>query len=513
MQRRDFLKKTGLVIGSGLLAGRFVSSSQVVKKPNIVYILADDLGYGELGVYGQKLIKTPNIDKLAGQGKLFTQHYAGSPVCAPSRCVLLTGKHSGHAYIRGNDEWNARGKVWDFAAAAKDIRLEGQRPLPAGTISLGKLLQKAGYKTACVGKWGLGPAYSEGSPNKQGFDFFFGYNCQRQAHTYYPEHLWKNEKKVLLNNKPVFPGTMLDKGSDPEDEASYADYNLNEYAPALMGKETINFIEDNKDNPFFLYFASPLPHLPLQAPKKYVDRYRKIFGKEKPYPGKYYFPCQYPRATYAAMISYLDEQVGSVVKKLKDIGQYDNTLIIFTSDNGPTYTGGVDTEFFNSGGIFGHKYGRGKGFTHEGGIRVPMIVAWKGRIEPGSKTTHISAFYDILPTFCDLAGVKAPPDTDGLSFLPLLLGKTRQKEHEFLYWEFPSYKGQQAVRMNKWKGIRKNIFEGNMKIELYDLQKDPAEQHNLADRFPEIVKKIEMIMKREHQPARLPKFKIKQLGD
>ncbi|MEN8152668.1 MAG: arylsulfatase [Acidobacteriota bacterium] len=512
MERRNFIKNAGILAGAGLINKKGFGK-KIDTRPNIVYILADDLGYGDLGVYGQKIIQTPNIDKLAKNGIIFSDHYSGSPVCAPSRCVLLTGLHSGHAYIRGNDEWGERGDVWNFKKASENENLEGQRPLHKNSVTIGKLLQKKGYKTACIGKWGLGPGYSEGSPNKQGFDLFFGYNCQRQAHTYYPKHLWKNRKKIKLNNKLVIPGTRLKKGSDPYDPDSYSDYTLNDYAPDLMGREALKFIEENKKNPFFLYYASPLPHLPLQAPKEYVDKYRKIIGEEEPYTKKSYFPCRYPRATYAAMINYLDDEVGKIVRKLKDTDQYDNTLIIFSSDNGPTYTGGADTEFFKSGGVFGESYGRGKGFTHEGGIRVPMIASWPGKIKPGTQTDHVSAFYDILPTLCELSAAKTPEKIDGISFLPALLEKGIQKKHKFLYWEFPSYNGQQAVRMGKWKGLRKNIFKGNLKIQLFDLSRDPSELNDVSKEYPEIVKEITDIMKKEHNPAILSKFKFRELGD
>jgi len=510
--RRDFLKTAAAGAAVVSLGQLGCSKSSAVKKPNIVYILADDLGYGELGCFGQEKIQTPNIDRLAKEGMRFTQHYAGSPVCAPSRCVLLTGKHSGHAYIRGNDEWAARGKVWDYVEMIKNPLLEGQRPLPADTETVGKVLQRQGYTTACIGKWGLGAPQSEGVATKQGFDLFFGYNCQRQAHTFFPKHLWRNEEKVILNNKIVAPGSNLAEGADPNDPTSYEDFYLNDYSPDLMGKEALNFIEDNRDNPFFLYYATPIPHVPLQAPPQYVEKYRKIFGDEKPYTGKSYFPHQYPLAAYAAMINYLDDQVGEIVQKLKDLGLYDDTLIIFSSDNGPTYTGGVDAEFFNSARPFENCYGRTKGFTYEGGIRVPMIACWPNRIKAGTESDHISAFWDVLPTLAEVAGAPVPDDIDGISFLPALRGK-KQTEHDFLYWEFPSYKGQQAVRMGKWKGIRNNIFKGNMKIELYDLEKDIREQNDVAAAFPDIVRKIAAIMKEGHEPAILERFKIKQLGD
>ena len=484
------------------------------QKPNIIYILADDLGYGELGVYGQKKIKTPNIDALAASGILFTQHYAGAPVCAPSRYMLMTGKHSGHARIRGNDEWAERGDVWNFEKAVNDPNLEGQRPILNSTVTLGEILQDAGYKTAIVGKWGLGAPLTEGIPNKNGFDFFYGYNCQRQAHQLYPRHLWKNEGKDWLNNEIIAPGTKLDKGVDIFTLDSYKKYDQKDYAPAKMQTEVLGFIEENKDQPFFMYYASPLPHLPLQVPQEYVERYVKIFGNEEPYIGdKGYFPNRYPHAAYAGMITYLDDQVGEIVAKLKELGIYENTLIVFTSDNGPSYTGGVDAEFFNSANPFPNNYGRTKGFTYEGGIRVPMIASWPGKINAGSTTDHISAFWDVLPTFSELVKVNAPEDIDGISFLPTLIGGGEQGEHDFLYWEFPSYQGQQAVRIGDWKGIRKDIFKGNMEVELYDLKNDMAETTDVSDQYPAIVAQIEIIMESEHTPAEIERFKIKQLGD
>ena len=485
------------------------------ERPNIIYVLADDLGYGELGAYGQEKIQTPKIDNLAKSGMKFTQHYAGAPVCAPSRCVLLTGKHLGHAYVRGNDEWKERGDVWNYRKVIDHPELEGQRPIPDSIVTVGELLQGAGYKTAIIGKWGLGAPNTEGVPNRQGFDYFFGYNCQRQAHNYYPRHLWENDKKVIYeDNEIVPPGTKLPQGADTLDESSYALYTQKEYAPEKMQEKALKFIRDNKENHFFLYYASPIPHDPLQVPQKYVNKYRKIFGDENPYTGhKGYFPNRYPRAAYAGMISYLDDQVGELVSTLKDLGIYDNTLIIFTSDNGPTYVGGVDTKFFDSGKPFRSEFGRGKGFTYEGGIRVPMIASWKGHIAPGSESDHISAFYDVLPTFCDIAGIQPPKGTDGISFLPTLLGEKNRKQHEFLYWEFPSYAGQQAVRMGQWKAVRKNIFKGNLDIELYNLDEDITEQHNVASMYPDIVKKIAEIMIEEHELAKSPGFRIKAIDD
>ncbi|MDN5214480.1 arylsulfatase [Fulvivirgaceae bacterium BMA12] len=485
---------------------------KIETKPNIIYILADDLGYGELGAYGQQIIETPNIDILASEGMKFTQHYTGAPVCAPARCVLMTGQHTGHAHVRGNDEWRARGDVWNYQAMFDDPGLEGQRPIPDSIVTIAEILKSAGYKTGVVGKWGLGAPGTEGVPNQQGFDFFYGYNCQRQAHTYYPMHLWKNNERVLLNNKMVAPHSQLAEGADPDDPESYADFSLTDFAPDLMHEEALKFMEQNSDQSFFLYYASPVPHLPLQAPKRWVDHYTKKLGEEKPFTKGSYFPNQTPRATYAAMISYLDEQVGDVVKKLKELGIYENTLIIFTSDNGPTYTGGVDAAFFDSAKPFKSEYGWGKGFVHEGGIRVPMIASWANKIKPGSESHHISAFYDVLPTICDILDIPDPKNTDGISFLPALLGKP-QRQHEYLYWEFPANTGQQAVRMANWKAIRKNLFEGEMDIALYDLEKDPREQDNVAAQHPEVVREMAAIMKKARTAPGTETFKMAALGD
>jgi arylsulfatase A-like enzyme len=482
--------------------------------PNIIYILADDLGYAELGCYGQEKIETPNIDALASGGMMFTQHYSGAPVCAPSRCVLLTGKHLGHAQIRGNDEWAERGDVWNFEAMAADPNLEGQRPLKPGAQTIGTLLQQAGYKTGIVGKWGLGAPLTEGIPNKQGFDFFYGYNCQRQAHTYFPVHLWKNTEKVPLNNKIVLPNSKLSESADPYSPDSYSDFWLNDYTPELMQMEVIQFIKANKDQPFFMYYASPIPHAPLQAPKRWVDYYVQKFGDEKPYLGeRNYFPHRYPHACYAAMVSYFDEQVGEIVAALKDLGLLENTLIIFSSDNGATFNGGTDSPWFDSSKPFKSEAGWGKGNVNEGGIRVPMVAHWPGKIKAGTSSGHISAFYDVLPTICEINGIEPVEKTDGISFLPSLLGKENQTEHEYLYWEFPESGGQQAVRMGKWKGIRKNIKQDSLRVQLYNLEEDIQELNDVSAQNPEIVQKIETIFIQEHTPAEIERFKMKQLGD
>ena len=484
---------------------------EVHKKPNVIYILADDLGYAEIGSYGQSKIETPNIDKLAQNGMLFTQFYASAPVCAPSRYMLLSGKHSGHSYIRGNDGWKERGDVGNYIAVEKDSTLEGQYPIPANTVLIPKKFKEIGYRTGMVGKWGLGAPQSAAIPTKMGFDFFYGYNDQSQAHTYYPLHLYKNENRVHLNNDTVAPHTLLDKGADPYDLKSYEKYTLNEYSPDLMFNAMSNFISENKDKPFFFYWATPLPHVALQAPKKWVDYYHKKFGEEEPYLGQAgYFPVRYPRATYAAMVSYLDENIGRLIDQLKSDGIYENTLIIFTSDNGPTYNGGSDSSWFDSAKPFKSEYGHGKGFVHEGGLRVPMIASWPGHIAKGTKTNLQAIQYDVMATLGDVAGFKPPSDTDGISFLPTLLGDTKhQKTHDFLYWEYPEYGGQVAIRMGKWKVIRKNLNSKKQPTtELYNMEEDSLETINLAKQHPTILEKAAEIFKREHQNAEREFFRI-----
>lgn len=482
--------------------------------PNVIYIMADDLGYGDLGAYGQTRIHTPHIDSLASTGMLFTQHYSGSPVCAPSRYMLLTGKHPGHAFIRGNHEWGERGDVWDYAAAVQDPNLEGQYPIPDSTYTVAELLKSRGYATALVGKWGLGGPLSEGIPTKQGFDFFYGYNCQRQAHNLYPPFLWKNEEKDWLQNAVIAPGTKLDSTADPRDPDAYAKFYQPDYGPAKMQEQALEFIKQNKNEPFFLYYASPIPHLPLQVPKEYVDRYVSEFGDEEPYPGgKGYFPHRYPDAAYAGMITYLDDQVGELIRTLKDLGIYENTLVIFTSDNGPTYdVGGIDPEAFDSAAPFQNGRGRTKGYVYEGGIRVPFIASWPSKITMGSTSDHISAFWDFLPTMMDLTNAEPEVKTDGISYLPTLLGEEQQK-HNYLYWEFPAYNGQQAIRIGQWKGIRKNIKDGNLDVEIYDLSTDIREEHDIAAEQDHLRERMRVMMLREHEVPALDRFKMEALGD
>ena len=490
------MKNVNLLFGISLLSSIPIYG-QVTDKPNIIYILMDDLGYGDLGCYGQEKIETPHIDDLCRHGMRFTQHYSGSSVSAPSRCVLLTGLHSGHAQIRANDELQHRGAVARHDSMFVHPEWEGQYPLKEGTMTIGRMLQDAGYTTGCFGKWGLGYPGSTGEPNKQGFNEFFGYNCQRQAHTYYPAFLWKNNKRVLLRNKVQDPHlTRLDEGALPWDDASYKKFTQTDYANDLIFEELLQFVDNNKQKPFFLMWTTPLPHVSLQAPQHWVDYYVKKFGDEKPYVGeKGYLPCRYPHATYAAMISYFDEQVGKLIATLKEEGLYENTLIVFTSDNGPTFNGGTDSPWFNSGGIFKSEYGWGKCFLHEGGIRVPAIFSWPNVIKEGTESNHISAFQDIMPTFADILSLDCP-STDGISFLPTLLGKSQeQKEHAFLYWEYPDPKiGIKAVRMGKWKGIITDIIKGNEKMQLYDLESDLREMNDLSDEYPEIVKQLYKLM-------------------
>ena len=509
-----------LIVGTIVLScndqSKSINDTAQVKKPNIIFILADYLGYAEVGAYGQKEIETPNIDALAKNGMLFTQHYSSAPVCAPARYMLMTGKHAGHAYIRSNSEWKERGDVWNYRAMAKDSTLEGQGPMPTNTVTMAKRLQGVGYTTGIIGKWGLGAPHTQSIPNEMGFDFFYGYNCQRQAHTYYPLFLYKNRNRVHLANDTVAPNTKLVKGADPRDPKNYAPFTLSDYSPDLMFNELTDFVARNTDNPFFLYWATPIPHVALQADNNWLEYYKSKFGEEEPYLGQMgYFPHQNPRAAYAAMVSYLDGNIGKLVQQLKDNGIYENTLIVFTSDNGPSYAGGADPEFFNSAKPFKGQYGRGKGYLYEGGIRVPMIATWPDRIKPGSSSDHISAHYDMLATFSDIAGYELPEESDGVSMLPTFLSEENQEEHEFLYWEFPSYGGQVAIRMGDWKVVRQNLKDDKKEatLELYNLREDPTETSNIASEHPDILKKAAAIFAQERTQPELEHFKIPLIAD
>ena len=379
-------------------------------RPNVIFILADDLGYAELGSYGQQKIRTPSLDRLAAEGVRFTQHYSGNAVCAPSRSVLLTGQHPGHTPIRDN----------------RELQPEGQVPLPAAAVTIAELFKKQGYATAAMGKWGLGPPGSEGDPLRQGFDHFFGYNCQRQAHNHYPTYLYDDDRRLPLDN-PAFPvNQKLPDGADPADPRSYAGYAGKAYAPDLIGERARAFIRDNKDRPFFLYLPTTVPHLALQVPEDSLAEYRGLWP-DPPYRGDNgYLPNRSPRAAYAAMVTRMDREVGRILDLVRELGLDERTIVVFTSDNGPTYDriGGSDSEFFRSAGPL-----RGlKGSLYEGGIRVPAIVRWKGRIPAGLVSERVTGFEDWLPTLLELAGAKEaiPPTIDGLSFAPTLLGQAQE---------------------------------------------------------------------------------------
>lgn len=459
------------------------------RPPNIIFILADDLGYGELGCYGQKKIKTPNLDKLAKEGMRFTQHYAGNAVCAPSRCVLMTGKHPGHALVRTN----------------VSTPPEGQYPLPPDTVTLARLLKALGYVTGAFGKWGLGGPGSTGMPDKQGIDRFFGYLCQSKAHNYYPPYLWDNGKKVDLKNPPIKLPDKLPDGADPKDPASYKAYAGKEYAPDLILEQARKFIQDNKDRPFFLFIPTTVPHLALQVPEDSLAEYRGKWDDPPYLGGKGYLPHHSPRAAYAAMVTRLDSEVGRIMALVKDLGLDDDTIFIFSSDNGPLggRYAGTDSLFFNStAGLRGFK-----GSLYEGGFRVPCIVRWNRRIRPGTTSDRVTGFEDWLPTLLELTGNAKgiPRDLDGISFAPTLLGKA-QEARPFLYREFPSYGGQQSVRLGDWTGIRQNLVpnkkgKANLHTELYNLKEDPGQTKDVSAAHPDIVARIERIFREQHVPS------------
>ena len=435
-------------------------------RPNVILIVADDLGYGDLGCYGQKLIETPNIDALAKNGISFTQFYAGTSVCAPSRASLMTGKHTGHTSVRGNFE----------------IKPEGQLPIKDQEFTLAELFKSVGYKTGGFGKWGLGFPDSEGDPNKQGFDSFFGYNCQRQSHNYFPDHLWDNQTELKL------PNTLQ---------------NLEVYAPALIQQKSIAFLEKNKEAPFFLYLPYTLPHAALQIPAGDTTfAYYKNKFKEAPvaiknnWNGTNYQPQAYPKVAYATMVSKLDAYVGEVVAKVKALNLSENTIIIFTSDNGPHSEGGnVPTKFNSSAGFKGQKRD-----LYEGGIRVPLIVSWPNQIKPNQSTDFIGAFWDFMPTFADVTNAPTPTDTDGLSLLPLLTNKGKQAQHPFLYWEFHEDGGKQAVRSGKWKAVKLDVIQHpENPIKLFNLENDASEKNDVAKKYPKMVQRMTKIMNEQHR--------------
>ncbi|MBT8478607.1 MAG: arylsulfatase [Gemmatimonadetes bacterium] len=471
------MKKRGLAL-AGVLVVALASCGRETQspRPNIVLIVADDLGYGELGSYGQQRIRTPELDRLASEGMRFTRHYSGSPVCAPSRATLLTGLHTGHAVVRDNDEMVERGDVWG------DTLIEGNHPLPAETYTIGRMLQDAGYVTAAIGKWGLGGPGDSGEPNLQGFDHWYGYMCQREAHNYYPTHLWRNGKREELSGNPAFRAHQrLPANVDPDDPASYSTYRGATYAMDAMMEEAVAFVREHAAEPFFLYLPFPVPHVALQVPDESVQEYEGRFP-EDPYPGdRGYLPNRTPRATYAAMITRMDRGIGDVLRALEEEGVAGNTVVIFTSDNGPTFNGGTDSEFFEStAGLRGLKT-----MLYEGGIRVPLIVRWPGAVAGGGSTDHISAFWDFMPTLAEIAGTSSPPETDGLSMVPVLTGDpAAQPRHESLYWE---YHGGQALLAGHWKAVR---GASDAAMELYDIDADPAETTNVAAAHPDVVQRL-----------------------
>ena len=477
------MKKNLILLGLICFLGCSNPTSTSVQSPNIVYILADDLGYGELGAYGQEKIKTPNLDRLAAGGMRFTQHYTGAPVCAPSRYMFLTGTHAGHAYIRGNYE------LGQFA----DELEGGQMPIPETTPTLAKMLKKAGYQTAMVGKWGLGMPNTTGSPLVQGFDYYYGYLDQKQAHNYYPTHLWENDKIDPLNNYYFLVHNRIKEGSD---QAAFDQFKGMDYAPDRMLDKALRFLDTTAvEKPFFLYYPSPVPHVSLQVPDSLVEEYRESF-EETPYYGTNgYTAHQYPKAAYAAMITHLDSEVGKIWEAVKARGQEENTLILFTSDNGPTFAGGVDATYFDSAAGF-----RGlKMDVYEGGICIPFIAYWKNTIKGGQISDLISGHWDMYNTFAELVGEK-PSSPDGISILPELLGKTQRDQHDFIYFEYPEKRGQIALRRGDWKGVKIDMKTNpNAKWELYNLKNDPTESTNLASQYPEKVQQLDSLQKLAHR--------------
>ena len=473
-----------LIIHAFLLVHASIETEVEPEKPNIIYVLADDLGWGEVGCYGQDKIRTPHMDRVSDEGMRFTQHYSGSAVCAPSRCVLLTGKHTGHAIVRNN---------WENGGWGAD-EPEGQYPLPESELTIAEMLKDRGYVTACIGKWGLGGPGTSGHPNKQGFDLFYGYLCQRKAHNYYPSHLWRNDQKHVINGGEYFRAHQRIEKPLESIEDYRAAYDRSEYAPDLMREEALDFISSNTNQSFFLLYASPIPHVAIQALPEDIDAYPHEWDQKHYLGQKGYLPHPRPRAAYAAMITRLDSEIGSIVAELEKQGIADKTIIIISSDNGATYAGGVDYEFFNSSG---HLRGL-KGSLYEGGIRVPMIVRWPGRVHPGSISDHVSAFQDVMPTIADLTG-EPINGGDGVSFLPALLGK-HQPEHEVLYWE---HGPKQALRMGRWKGVRTGLKDGDLTVQLYDLESDPSEKRDVAQENPEIVATIVQRMDDERDPSEM----------
>ncbi|WP_367874891.1 arylsulfatase [Luteolibacter sp. Populi] len=470
-------------------------------RPNVVFILADDLGYGEIGCFGQKKIPTPNLDRLAAEGIKLTQHYSGAPTCAPSRGVLMSGKHLGHSDIRGNRQ----------AKLAFPEFKEGQQPIAKDTVLIPEIFKKAGYTTAAIGKWGLGPVGSTGDPNRHGFDLFFGYNCQAVAHSYYPRFLWRNDQQIEINPKPI-PGHV----KPVDGEVKMEDYIGQTYAPKLMVEEAEKFIAATKDRPFFLYLAFIEPHVAMHPPKESVEKFPKEWDAE-PHRGEAgYLPHPRPRAAYAAMISDLDSYVGRVMASLEKAGVADRTLVVFTSDNGTTLEaaadsrfniGGVDTAFFNStAGLRGFK-----GSVYEGGMRVPTLARFPGKVKAGSVSDAPGYFADWFPTLCAAAGLAVPGDLDGENLLPVLEGGTPPVARKPMVWAYAEYGGQVVVRVGAYKALRRGLMTKNPgDWEVYDIPADRAETKNLAAEKPEIISQAVEILKREMSDN--PTFPLKVPG-
>ena len=436
------------------------------KQPNIIFILADDLGYADIGCYGQQKIETPNIDALANQGLKFTQYYSGSTVCAPARTSFMTGLHTGHTPIRGN----------------KTFEPEGQTPLADSVATIANSLQKNGYRTAAFGKWSLGFITTSGDPNKKGFDQFYGYNCQTLAHDYYPDHLWSNHNRI-------------DFAANLTDNTKYSADNIHAQAMTFINAQ-------NNEHPFFLYLPYTLPHADVIVPHDsvynyYIKKFNEtaVAAPAKTKKGKNIFE-PYPHAAYAAMVNRLDKYVGEIVSTINQKGLAENTLIIFCSDNGPHKENGGDPEFFQNHGIY-----RGiKRDLYEGGIRVPFIAYWKGKITAG-ETSQWLALWDMYPTFQQVAGIPLNKKEDGISIEPTLLKQGKQVQHEYLYWEFHENNGRQALRWKNWKLVKLNVNTAESVItELYDLEYDPGEKNNLADKFGGVVKRMNAMIKKAHIP-------------
>lgn len=459
------------------VAGR---AAEAAKKPNIVFILADDLGYGDLGCYGQTKIKTPNIDRLAAEGMRFTNFYCGCAVCAPSRCTLMTGKHLGHATVRDNMQ-RAPGK-------------EGQHPMQPGTVTVAQLLKHSGYATAIVGKWGLGMPEDHSSPLDFGFDHHYGYLCQGMAHTYYPPYLWSDNQQVPLEgNPPYFYG-----------QKTVIPPSGKHYSHDLMVDDALSWVRERKDGPFFLYLAFTIPHVSLQVPDDSLADYRGKWTETPMTTSKHYSNHDTPKAAYAAMITRMDRDVGRLMALLKERGIDDDTLVFFASDNGAVFSlSGTDPGFFRSNGnLRGHKQD-----LYEGGIRTPFIARWPGHIQAGATSGLIGAFWDMLPTLCEVAGAAPPSDIDGLSIAPTLLGQPGQQSHQYLYWEYESGGRAQAVRFGDWKAVRNKVSQApDATPELYNLADDPSETTNLATERPELAARAAAYMKAAHTPSWEPKW-------